>query len=396
MANASARATGGLVLVTSVGASVLTNALRVSGAPSIELGGLFQVRQERELKAEQLAALTGLERFASKWLESLAGDRNQVRRSCAELNVIDRLGDELDLSAADGMRHILVATDTVVGRTAAGVLRRFLEAHYCGQSWPSVEVLTTQGLRAEGQGDLTMALAELARDLMGYIDGAESVVLNLAGGFKGVAGFLQQVGALFGAQILYLHEDSTHLLRIPALPLAFSLSDEEFAALRSQLVRSGGDLEFAGLVLAAEELQSASLRRVAPLFDVLDGQAQPSELGKVLLERERRTRYRRELLVPPVGEVRFDGAFEEDVKRLARDAQSLEAINHAVDVVAAWLVAQRKPLKSETIRSVSEGYGPSQATHEVYVTSTSPAHRAFFLLDGTRVQMLRVMEHPKG
>jgi putative CRISPR-associated protein (TIGR02619 family) len=258
MANASARATGGLVLVTSVGASVLTNALRVSGAPSIELGGLFQVRQERELKAEQLAALTGLERFASKWLESLAGDRNQVRRSCAELNVIDRLGDELDLSAADGMRHILVATDTVVGRTAAGVLRRFLEAHYCGQSWPSVEVLTTQGLRAEGQGDLTMALAELARDLMGYIDGAESVVLNLAGGFKGVAGFLQQVGALFGAQILYLHEDSTHLLRIPALPLAFSLSDEEFAALRSQLVRSGGDLEFAGLVLAAEELQSAS------------------------------------------------------------------------------------------------------------------------------------------
>jgi len=396
MANASARATGGLVLVTSVGASVLTNALKVSGAPSIELGGLFQVRQERELKAEQLAALTGLERFASEWLESLAGDRNQVRRSCAELNVIDRLGDELDLSAADGMRHILVATDTVVGRTAAGVLRRFLEAHYCGQSWPSVEVLTTQGLRAEGQGDLTMALAELARDLMGYIDGAESVVLNLAGGFKGVAGFLQQVGALFGAQILYLHEDSTHLLRIPALPLAFSLSDEEFAALRSQLVRSGGDLEFAGLVLAAEELQSASLRRVAPLFDVLDGQAQPSELGKVLLERERRTRYRRELLVPPVGEVRFDGAFEEDVKRLARDAQSLEAINHAVDVVAAWLVAQRKPLKSETIRSVSEGYGPSQATHEVYVTSTSPAHRAFFLLDGTRVQMLRVMEHPKG
>ena len=43
MANASARATGGLVLVTSVGASVLTNALKVSGAPSIELGGLFQV-----------------------------------------------------------------------------------------------------------------------------------------------------------------------------------------------------------------------------------------------------------------------------------------------------------------------------------------------------------------
>jgi len=384
------------VLVTSVGASVLTNALKVSGAPSIELGGLFQVRQERELTAEQRDALAGLKDFAREWLESLAGDRNQVRRSCAELNVVDRLGDELDLSAADGMRHILVATDTVVGRTAAGVLRRFLEAHYCGQSWPSVEVLTTQGLRAEGQGDLTMALAELARDLMGYIDGAESVVLNLAGGFKGVAGFLQQVGALFGAQILYLHEDSTHLLRIPALPLAFSLSDEEFAALRSQLVRSGGDLEFAGLVLAAEELQSASLRRVAPLFDVLDGQAQPSELGKVLLERERRTRYRRELLVPPVGEVRFDGAFEEDVKRLARDAQSLEAINHAVDVVAAWLVAQRKPLKSETIRSVSEGYGPSQATHEVYVTSTSPAYRAFFLLDGTRVRMLRVMEHPKG
>ncbi|MCX7799199.1 MAG: hypothetical protein N2109_02535 [Fimbriimonadales bacterium] len=249
-----------MVIVTTCGTSLLTQ-----GASNDDRASLTRwAHAERETDVDSAERETLLETLCRQAQRLEGADAAEARALSAELNGL--LAYVGDLAAV--RLHVLVHTDTLLGRWAAEAVQTWLQHRDPGAQ---VELRTFEGLQVRDQPRLDLALAEAARWVTDDLDWVRRdpglrLVFHTTGGFKAVQGFFQTLGLLFADETVYLFEGAEGVVRIPRLPLKVdlgNLSAEQTTDLRRlrvglppigsalpELLASGGKLSGYGRMLA--------------------------------------------------------------------------------------------------------------------------------------------------
>jgi putative CRISPR-associated protein (TIGR02619 family) len=158
------------------------------------------------------AATVLLNQFADV---SPEGEALQHRLS-AEIHSLVRMG----VAASD--RVILLASDTPAGQARAHAVARYLEKHYPGilvepvRPVKGLQVHDAELFRRQGVVNFVRDCLRAVRDY-----GAAQVVLNPTGGYKALVPYTVLVGMIKRVPCRYIFEQSTQLLTLPPLPVAF-------------------------------------------------------------------------------------------------------------------------------------------------------------------------------
>jgi putative CRISPR-associated protein (TIGR02619 family) len=133
----------------------------------------------------------------------------------AEIHSLVRIG----VSAAD--RVILLASDTPDGQACAHALTRYLGRHYPGiltEARPvkGLQVADAELFRREGVVNFVRDCLRAVHDFS-----AAQVILNPTGGYKALVPYTVLVGMVKRVPCRYIFEQSTQLLTLPPLPVAF-------------------------------------------------------------------------------------------------------------------------------------------------------------------------------
>ncbi len=128
-------------------------------------------------------------------------------------------------------RITLLVSDTPAAQWVASALQSLMPTLV--DNAVSVESYTVRRLRTE---DMREGLVEFIRVSAHAIKAAHSrgavPVVNATPGFKAEAALLTLLGALLGAETVYLHEDMQDVIVVPAIPLQWGLQDHEIRTLR--------------------------------------------------------------------------------------------------------------------------------------------------------------------
>lgn len=158
-----------------------------------------------------LAAIALFDRFANV---PPVGEALQSALS-AEIHSLVRIG----VSPAD--RVIFLASDTPDGEACAHALARYLKKHLPGIL---VEVLPVKGLQVhDAELFPREGVVNYVRECLGAVRdyGAAQVILNPTGGYKALVPYTVLVGMVKRVPCRYIFEQSSQLLTLPPLPVAF-------------------------------------------------------------------------------------------------------------------------------------------------------------------------------
>ena len=204
-----------LLLVSTCGTSLLSR-----GGDPDQNNWLKSIANARLLPPEDARRLDEIRLARQSLLRGL--DETGRREASAELNGIAATRDQWPSTR---VHHLLIHTDTAVGECSAQIVQEELI-----RAEEPVELLTSPGLRMDDNAAFRDALAQLTRDLDGYIRGWRKshaqVVFNLTGGFKSINAFLQTLGMLSADQCVMIFEGSKELMQIPRLPVRMVEEDE--------------------------------------------------------------------------------------------------------------------------------------------------------------------------
>jgi len=208
-----------LVIISTVGASLLTNYARYVKADPHRFLDSIDSLSENELKS--------LEKSIIEYLLSL-GDR--FIEASAELNSIMDILRTLDISAVKEIELMFVISDTKQGQLIAEVLMEFINRHikkFCDKDL-KVYYDVIEGLNYKDIEHATKGLPLLAARIATWIKNKKSlgheVILNITGGFKAESIFVAMVGLLARIPVYYMHEKFRKAIRLP--PLVTELSGE--------------------------------------------------------------------------------------------------------------------------------------------------------------------------
>lgn len=356
---------GRRLILSTCGTSVLTN-----GADAETRRWLSRYGNEGRLDAELAERL---KRLAEDRRAALDGaDEAARRRLSAEYNgLVPLLEDGLEV------QHVLLHTDTAVGRAAAEVVQS------CFESTGPVTPLTAGGLRTADPMEFRTAVSELMKSLEqfgAYRDSGYEVVYNLTGGFKSVNAYLQAAGAFFADRCVFLFEGASQLMEIPRLPVA--LDETETVRRHLELFRRW------------EVSLPVSVEQAAGVPETLvetDGQeAIRSVWGDVVWARAKLAVLGEELLPPLSPRVQFGPKVKELVAGLER--QQIEKVNQTFDDLAAHLETGR-PLPARSTLKPLQGKPRPPSTHEIYLWSDGAAWRAFGRLEDGQFLVDTIGEH---
>lgn len=141
---------------------------------------------------------------------------DRVRHLSAELNgLISFYGSGFPTEARRDM-HYLLHTDTCVGQVTAGILAAWLRERY---DIP-VDLYATE-LSTRNSRDFRWGVANLADWCQQVLGPCRSqgyrVIFNTVGGFKAMAGIVQNLGMIWADELVYIFESGGELIRIPQL-----------------------------------------------------------------------------------------------------------------------------------------------------------------------------------
>lgn len=164
-------------------------------------------------------------------------DFNALKRVSAELNSLITYynhrfeGHERDV-------HLLVSTDTFLGKEAAKILEIYLE-----QFFDTVYVYTPRELSTRTKEHFQSGIRDLLKwcdeDVKNYKDSKYNIIFNLTGGFKSLQGYLNTIGMFYADEIIYIFEQGGELISIPRLPIQMETGlFEQHASLFLQLSQS--------------------------------------------------------------------------------------------------------------------------------------------------------------
>jgi putative CRISPR-associated protein (TIGR02619 family) len=350
----------GTLYLSTCGTSLLTNFARDhvklvyahANAPSAD-------DVPREARATLQALLdTTRDRF-------LAYDDAESRRASAEYNPLSLLG------ALEGSHrtneHVLLHTDTWLGRAVAEILAEKIRAH-C----PTVWCHTVPELRSTTTAELRPALAALARWCADELPSRSArklrVVFNLTGGFKSVQGFLQTVGMLYADECVYVFESGHEVLRLPRLPVCLDIEGA---------VRRGCDV-FRRLDVGYPVTQASAAGIPETLLDPIDGQVILSPWGELSWASVRSRLLAEGPLSSLTDSVRIGERCNKFFSGL--DASRRARVQQQIDRLCALRDGIGKNLASLNLKALQGDPVPG-STHEFYLWSDGNAARAFVHLE---------------
>ncbi len=342
-----------LLLVSTCGTSLLTN-----GADPDLRGWLNQVANQPELERADADRLQA--HVEARRQQLLMANDGERRRLSAELNGV---GAVLDRWPSSHVQHLLVHTDTAVGKAAGEVVAAVLR-----KQGHEVQFLTAPGLRTDDLPSFREALAEITGRIEewvpGYSNKGWTAIFNLTGGFKSVNAYLQALGMLYADRCVFLFEGAPALMEIPRLPVQLVDADEVRAHLSV----------FRRLALGyhVEELDAVGVPDALLLMD--DGQVTTSVWGDVVWQRVKKTLLGEGLLDPLSEKLTISDGVRRTFDKLAADRQVL--VNTALDELSAHLDNVRPLLKARTLKKL-QGDPVPPATHELYLWSDGAAWRLF-------------------
>lgn len=343
-----------LLLLSTCGTSVLTN-----GMPDDVRRWLVNIANRLTLDGDEASRLENI--AAKRKAEFLSSDPAAQRRLSAEMNGIAAV---LARYEPDRVQHVLVHTDTAVGRAAKDIVAASLSA-----AGHQVQFLTAGGLRTddaaafrEAVADLTGSIEELAR----WRDNGWTFIFSLTGGFKAFNAYLQALGMIHADRCVFLFENSPELIEIPRLPVV--LADVETvrrhltAFRRMDLGYPVGPAEVAG---------------VPESLLLVDGnQVTTSVWGDVVWKRARKEIYAPSVLEPLSPKLKFASIESLNSAFASLPEERRVQVNEALDALSGHLDGVRKLLKSETFKML-QGDPRPPSTHEMYAWSGHGAGRLF-------------------
>lgn len=303
----------------------------------------------------------------------LSGDIQQARRISAEINSLAAFYDDR-LQSGKSDQHILLHTDTWLGKEAAEIVREFLGQ----QGFQNVSLQTFGGLRTDSLTNFRAALGEMVKWIHESFSGMDDkLVFNLTGGFKSVQGFLQTVGLLYNAERIYLFESSNELLHIPRLPARLAVEDQVKQHLHA-IRRLASGLPAAG--------------NIPELFVLeLEGDRILSEWGELIWGQLKNIIYRERLWPTPSNRIRFTTRFEEQARSLPGDKKL--QVNLRMDELACNLELPDRPNPKSLNFKALQGNPYPPCTHELRAWSDGNASRIFGWFDEQTFVIERLEKH---
>jgi putative CRISPR-associated protein (TIGR02619 family) len=335
-----------LLLVSTCGMSLLTN-----GASANDRAWLTIIANEVEVDAARLTPVVEARRATLR-----TADEPTRRAMSAELNGI---GAVLDRYKPRQLFHLLVHTDTALGKATADLVQEALGNQ--------TSLVSASGLRTNDLALFRAALADLTRQLdalvRSYREQCWFVVFNLTGGFKPLSGYLQTLAMISADRCVSLFEGMP-LMEIPRLPVRLAEIDElrEHAALFRRLA--------VGYTVRTDEAKRAP----DSLLMEVDGEVTTSVLGDVAWARHRPTLFAEKLQPPLSTKVRVADAVQKVFAGLEA-AQKIQ-VNEAFDEFSAYVDHGRTLPKSRTFKKLQGDPVPG-STHELYAWSDGNAGRLF-------------------
>ena len=342
-----------LLLLSTCGASVLTNQ-----ADPKDRDWLTKIANQAKLSETDKRRLdTHLDKSKRRLLSV---DAREGRKLSAELNGIAAV---LERWGPDRVQHLLIHTDTAVGRAAASLIEGVLK----DRDQP-VQLLTAAGLQADHFPSFREALADLTKQLEEWIPEHRqkgwTTIFNLTGGFKSVNAYLQAFGMLYADRCAFLFESASTLMEIPRLPVRLAEVDEiRPHAFVFRRLEQG---------YSVEEQQASNIPDALLLVD--DGQVTTSVWGDVVWGRVRKTLLGERLLEPLSPKLIVSNAVRKVFEQLGKDRRV--QVNEALDALSAHLDLNRNLPKSNTLKRLVGNPTPP-ATHELYLWSDGAAWRLF-------------------
>ena len=146
-------------------------------------------------------------------------DKNKLS---AEIKSLYKLKEEYK---TDELWVYLIASDTIVSRLAAEIIKEFLDDDFDKKGIKvyfvkendvikGLQVKDRDAFNREGMRNLIKRIDEIVQE---YFD---NVVFNISGGFKATIPYLTIMAQIYGCNIYYIFEETEELLRIPPLPIS--------------------------------------------------------------------------------------------------------------------------------------------------------------------------------
>lgn len=342
-----------LLLLSTCGTSVLTN-----NAADETRGWLNSITNKitlNDLDDRRLSAQVVLRR--ERLRNADAASKGGI---VAELNGI---GAVLRRWPAERVMHLLIHTDTAVGKAAAGLVKDALE-----DSSHLAQFLTASGLRTDDMASFRAALSDLTKQIEEWVptykEQGWTTIFNLTGGFKSLSAYLQALGLLYADRCVYLFEGAPELMEIPRLPVR--LADEDEVRRHSSLFRRSA----LGYAIDAEDIHDVP----DALLLIDDGKATTSVWGDVVWQRFRKKLLGEALQEPLSSKLTLRPSILKAFEGLLLDRRI--QVNEALDNLSAHLDGVRPLLKSNSLKKL-EGKPVPGSTHEMYLWSDASAWRLF-------------------
>ncbi len=241
------------LIVSPVGMSIFINILNAD-EQGIWRSRLNLLANKTELDDDDLKKILELkERVTSKLNDSTI---ERCRDISAELNGILGLYSEIKQGKAD--HHLLIGTDTYIGRQAVEVIETYL----LGKGI-STDSIIPKKLNADSSDDFSDGMKDLLKECekripdfrkLGY-----EIIFNLTAALKVLQSYLNIIGMFYADRLVYIFQGSNQLLSIPRLPIKTDTDQIAGHANEFAYLAAGGSLESEKLVGIPEAL----LRRKA-------------------------------------------------------------------------------------------------------------------------------------
>lgn len=303
--------------MSTVGISVLLNAL--DSTESAWRSQLNQATNDQQLSADLQQKVEELAQRAAIQLK--ASDVSTRRIKSAELNGIYGIYDN-DLSLGKADMHLLVTTDTALGRKAADLIADFLRSNGL-----NVQIHCPPGLSTATPAIFSKGMKELIKwceDILpGYRQAAYRVVFNLTAAFKVLQGYLNIMGMFYADEMVYIFETGSRLVSIPRLPLQVDVNILRQHSVELAMMAEGHIFPHDHVAHIPDGLLDIDPQRYANL----------SDWGQLIWSRVRHELLSKELL--PFPRLHYEESFRQDFTRA--DPKARVALQETLAKVAHLL-----------------------------------------------------------
>jgi len=359
-------------ILTSCGLSILTNYLRDFNIFPNEVYKYSNAKKE-EIDEEFLKKIEiAIDDLKEK---IITFNDEKLKKLSAELNALVTFYNG-NFNKNDF--HMLLHTDTYLGKLSAEVLEVFLESKGLQVNKFLAKDLKTSSLEEFQIALSEVVIKELSNVLEGYKTSGYEIIFNLTGGFKGVNAFLQTMASLYADKSIYIFETGDELLNIPRLPITI---DMEFFKENYEVLRK---LELGFYDKAIEKLPQSIVMRIGDEYTL-------SPWGEMVWQKFKNEYYKTNLKKLVVDSIVYSDEFIKDVENL-NPSEKLQ-LNKNLEKLEEYKTNNIN-LKSLRYHSLTGEISPKYS-HEFYPFDGNDSRRCFCNESDGKIIIEKIGSHLK-